>query len=336
MLTSTPDFYLNLSQLSELKHGARRNSADASQAVAKQFESLFIQQMLAAMRSAAVVDESGHSSYTDFYQEMHDKQLALTIARQGGMGLAKFIMQQMPGGQKPAGNGGQGLPFQRSQGAGVSPSLSRMNYEAENPSVVVNRFVQHDIGTTAARNASGTTPTGQEWRSAKEFVASVWPGASRAASALGVSTGLLVAQSALETGWGKHMMRHADGSPSFNLFGIKAGSDWKGATLTRPTLEYRDGLMKTEVARFRAYASVEDSLADYVDFIRSRQRYQGALDHGGDDTRYLRGIQQAGYATDPDYADKIFNIMQGEQLREGLAYLSLQQDTALNGDHRDA
>ena len=110
-LSTQTDFYLNLSQLSEMKLASRQNSADASRSVAQQFEGLFIQQMLAAMRSAARIDEGSHSSYGDFYQEMHDKQLALTMAGQGGLGLTKFIMRQLPGRQSDAGESGEILPL---------------------------------------------------------------------------------------------------------------------------------------------------------------------------------------------------------------------------------
>ena len=124
-LSTQTDFYLNLNQLSEMKLGARQNPADASRSVAQQFESLFIQQMLAAMRSAATVDENSHSSYTDFYQEMHDKQLALTMAKQGGLGLTKFIMQQLPGGQSDSGKGGETLPLHTFEEVSKAPLVNK-------------------------------------------------------------------------------------------------------------------------------------------------------------------------------------------------------------------
>ncbi|MDH5352804.1 MAG: flagellar assembly peptidoglycan hydrolase FlgJ [Gammaproteobacteria bacterium] len=309
-ISSQTDFYLNLNQLSEMKLGARQNSAAASESVAQQFESLFIQQMLATMRSAAVIDDSSHSSYTDFYQEMHDKQLALTIAKQGGLGMTKFIMQQLPGGQAVSGKGGDDLPLHQWQEVEKKPMIGEMNYEPENPAVLVNQFVHHDIDTELKASEKG------EWNRADEFVGDILPAARKAAQSLGVSAELLVAQSALETGWGKHVMRHADGSSAFNLFGIKAGNGWQGATVTKPTLEFRDGVMQTEIAHFRAYDSAGESLADYVQFIQSSSRYQKALDHGGQDADYLKGIHKAGYATDPDYADKILSIMQGAQLQQ--------------------
>ena len=313
-LSTQSDFYLNQGQFSQLKLDARQNSADASRSVAQQFESLFIQQMLAAMRSAATIDENSHSSYTDFYQEMHDKQLALTIAKQGGLGLTKFIMQQMPGGQGDSGKGGESLPLHDFEEITPVPSIQKMEYQPENPAVVVKPFF-HDV-LSATEHTGVESPRQGNWHSAQAFIADILPQAKTAADILGVSPGLLVAQSALETGWGKHVMTRVDGSPAFNLFGIKAGSGWSGDTISKPTLEFRNGIVQTEIAHFRAYASAGDSLKDYVNFIQSNSRYREALNHGGDDLHYAKSLQKAGYATDPDYADKILSILQGSQLQQ--------------------
>ncbi len=306
-LSSPTNFYLDLNQFSEMKLGARQNTTEASEAVAQQFESLFIQQMLTAMRSAAIVDESSHSSYMDFYQEMQDKQLALTMAQQGGLGISKFIMQQLPGGQVDSGNSGEVLPMHNWQEVKQVSKLEKMDYQSKNPAVVVNEYIPDDI------------PTGQNrWPDAASFASDIWPQAQRAADTLGVSTELLVAQSALETGWGKQAMTRPDGRLAYNLFGIKAGADWQGDTVTKPTLEFHQGVMKTEVAHFRAYASAEESLNDYVHFIQSNKRYENALRHGGDDSVYLKEIHRAGYATDPNYVNKILSIMQSDRLQQSL------------------
>ena len=323
-LNTETDFYLNFNRFSEMKLNAREHSADASRSVAQQFEGLFIQQMLTAMRSAATMDESSHSSYLDSYQDMHDKQLALSMAKQGGLGIAKFIMQQLPGGQDDSGNGGESLPLHQWQEVKAGPAPETMNYRAENPAVVVNRLAEDDLA--ASQRAE------QTWHNPTEFVGGVWSEAQQAAKILGVSAKALVAQSVLETGWGKHMMSRADGSPAFNLFGIKADSRWSGATVMKPTLEFRNGVMQTEIAHFRAYDSPAESLRDYVDFIQSNNRYQQALAHGGDDARYLHGLQQAGYATDPNYADKILSIMQGAHLQQSLAALPGESQQTLKGE----
>src|SRR3569832_1733952 len=148
----------------------------------------------------------------------------------------------------------------------------------------------------------------------EEFVAAMWPAAQASARELGVDPRVLIAQAALETGWGRAVMQHGDGRSSHNLFGIKADNNWSGASVNVATLEYRDGLAAKERANFRSYDSYEQSFADYVDFIKSQPRYREALAHGGDARRYLSELQSAGYATDPRYADKIGSILQGEVL----------------------
>ena len=336
-LSSQTDFYLDLHQLSEMKLGARQNSAEASKGVAQQFESLFIQQMLAAMRSAAVVDESSHSSYMDFYQDMQDKQLALTMAKQGGLGISKFIMQQLPGGQDDSGNGGELLPPDNLPSLGLTQlkpvplnksvlvetvPVSSLNYRTENPSVVVKQYIhddiESDVKTEVVSQSEIKPPEQSNWNSARAFIQDILPQAKTAANILGISPGLLVAQSALETGWGKHVMTRSDGSSAYNLFGIKAGPSWHGDTVTKPTLEFRDGVMQSEIAHFRAYTSAGESLNDYVEFIQSNSRYRDALAHGGNDIHYVQSLQKAGYATDPNYAEKILSIMQGNQLQPTL------------------
>ncbi|NNE64619.1 MAG: hypothetical protein HKN34_11100, partial [Gammaproteobacteria bacterium] len=183
-LSTQTDFYLNLNQLSEMKLGARQNSAEASQGVAQQFESLFIQQMLAAMRSAAKVDDASHSSYTNFYQEMHDKQLALTMAKQGGLGLTKFIMQQLPGGQIDSGKSGEILPLHNYQEVVKAPVVPQMNYQPENPAVIVKALVHDDI----AANQSGVTTVAEgNWKTSQDFINDILPHANAAAASLGIS-----------------------------------------------------------------------------------------------------------------------------------------------------
>ena len=130
---------------------------------------------------------------------------------------------------------------------------------------------------------------------------------------------MLIAQAALETGWGKAVTRHDDGSSSYNLFNIKADRRWDGPSVTKQTLEYRNGIAGREQAQFRAYDSFADSFNDYVDFITRQPRYQQALQHGGDAATFADELQRAGYATDPAYARKIKRIMDGPFMQSALA-----------------
>ena len=129
---------------------------------------------------------------------------------------------------------------------------------------------------------------------------------------------VLVAQAALETGWGRHAMQRDDGSPSFNFFGIKADTRWQGEKVQTMTSEFENGTMQRQSAEFRAYASPAAAFDDYVRFLQSNPRYAEALRHGGDAERFTSGLQKAGYATDPAYAQKIQRIADGQTMKAAL------------------
>ena len=143
----------------------------------------------------------------------------------------------------------------------------------------------------------------------------LWPHASEAAARLGLPPEALLAQAALETGWGRHVIRRADGGSSHNLFGIKADGRWQGERASTQTLEYVDGVAVRVRDHFRAYASHADSFNDYVDFLQRNPRYRDALQRTGDAAAYFSALQAAGYATDPAYATKIQRILDGDTLR---------------------
>ncbi len=329
-----PRLYLDMNQFADLRRGARAGSGDAARAAAEQFEALFLQRMLKDMRAAARFDDSQHSSSMDFYTGMYDKQLALTMAKQGGIGLADLLRRQLGGGEEPAPQQGQALAAPgkelpvyagRAARSGFSLPLQAMTYQSRNPQVRTHAL---DAAPTVAdaRLDGQTLRPFMGWDSPDHFVRDIWPHAEKAARRLGVSTELLVAQSALETGWGQHTLRRADGSVAYNLFGIKAGSDWDGASVTRSTLEFRDGAMRREQARFRAYDSLAEAFDDYARFLQTRGHYRSALQHGGSDEHYIRGLQQAGYATDPNYADKVLGILRSPTLSQTLAGLDRKEN----------
>jgi len=154
--------------------------------------------------------------------------------------------------------------------------------------------------------------------SATEFVTQLLPHARDAARRLGVSAKAILAQAALETGWGQRLPSRGDGSTSWNLFGIKAGGGWKGDSVSVPTLEYEGDVARRTQARFRAYGSPAASFADYVALLAKDPRYAGALERGDDVGAFGRALQDAGYATDPDYGRKLEALASGEQMRAAL------------------
>lgn len=157
------------------------------------------------------------------------------------------------------------------------------------------------------------------------FIQSLLPAAQKAAANLGLEPLALIAQAALETGWGQRMFKSSNGQNSNNLFGIKAQANWQGQVAVVDTLEYREGVAQKEKARFRAYESAEQSLHDYVDLIQSNPRYQAALSVASDTKAYFQRLQAAGYATDPNYAQKILSVLDGSSFKEVRNLLGKQQ-----------
>jgi flagellar protein FlgJ len=154
-------------------------------------------------------------------------------------------------------------------------------------------------------SSASSTPTSPE-----EFVQQLWPCAQEAGKALGIDPKHLLAQAALETGWGKSLPCDVDGTPSFNFFGIKAGTSWRGDSVSARTLEFEGGVPVPQKAKFRAYDSPAESFRDYVDVLRNNPRYADALNTGSDAKAFANALQRGGYATDPRYAMKIETIVQ--------------------------
>ena len=154
--------------------------------------------------------------------------------------------------------------------------------------------------------------------SAGEFVRQVLPSIRQAARALGVNPLGLLAQAALETGWGQRIPAHRDGTSSLNLFGIKAGGEWSGPRVLTDTLEFSDGVAQPKRQAFRAYGSIEESVADFVRLLSSSPRYRLALQGGASAAGYIAGIARSGYATDPEYGNKLSRILESGTLRSAL------------------
>ncbi|NIE74412.1 flagellar assembly peptidoglycan hydrolase FlgJ [Pantoea sp. Tr-811] len=160
-----------------------------------------------------------------------------------------------------------------------------------------------------------------------DFVATMLPMAEQAAKRIGIDPRYLVAQAALETGWGKSVMRNSDGSSSHNLFGIKASGNWEGDSARAITSEFRDGQFVKETASFRSYDSYQDSFHDLVNLLQNNSRYQDAVKSADNPEQFVRELQKAGYATDPSYASKISQI--AKQMKSYESYAALGTATKL-------
>ena len=337
---STAKLFTDLGQLNSLKQQAGKDGQKALREVSQQFEQMFMNMMLQGMRKAnqsLVKDSPFNSSETQFFQDMLDQQVTLELATKGkGIGLADVIVRQLSQNVKAevdsvsdqvsepsAKNQFQTEDILRrayDAAANVAASAVLSNavdlpqgVDKADATSKLQADIESAIGNFTAELKNADLP--DRFESPKEFVEKLMPIAERIAPELGVDPRVLLAQSALETGWGKYVTTdQASGRSSYNLFNIKADSRWGGESVAVQTLEYREGIPAPERANFRAYDSYADSFRDYVTFLKGSSRYQLALEQAGDPSSYLRELQDAGYATDPEYAAKIESIFSGDLL----------------------
>ena len=258
-------------------------------AAAKQFEAIFTSMLFKSMRDANSTFESGlmDSQNQQFYRQMMDEQMSSELSASGSLGLADMIVAQL------------------STGSVENQSAKARNEDFEAVMEKIDRIRHERADATSVKLPSQPQPS--RFESPETFVTSMKPYAEKAARALGIDSSLLLAQAALETGWGQKVVNNSRGS-SNNLFNIKADRSWSGDKVSTQTLEYHQGVPVKENAAFRSYANYEESFNDYVRFLNENPRYTTALRHGGNNEEFIRGIHQAGYATDPRYADKVLSV----------------------------
>jgi flagellar protein FlgJ len=298
--------YYDISQLDKLR-SAKPDDQEALKAAARQFESIFTQMLLTSMRKASEVLESDspfNSQSTKFYQDMQDKQMISDMASKGGLGLADLIYKQLSGTDANYTPSSIGRADGQLNGLGrihASSNTNSHNTNHEQQKVDNKTVKQTDQQTNERKSSLFDDPT--------SFIESLLPTAKKVLENSPLQPAMLLAQAALETGWGKKVINKTDGGSSHNLFGIKADSRWQGEKASVQTLEFKDGVAKKHNALFRAYESVEESIKDYVKFLSSNDRYSQALQNADNPKKYFESLQSAGYATDPDYANKIMKIM---------------------------
>lgn len=224
----------------------------------------------------------------------------------------------------------QQLPQEQIKQANVPSNATTQYLAAEQVVAVTHGDGQHKAKTARVDSQVHEAPSSltlnlEGSASQQQFIRSMLPAAQKAAAVLGLEPVALIAQAALETGWGTKQMADGSGRSAFNLFGIKAQGDWRGDAATAETIEYRQGVAQKEQARFRVYANVEQSVQDYVQFIQQNPRYQAALAVTDEPNAYFRQLQAAGYATDPNYARKVVAVMQSPILQQLRSQLVSQQ-----------
>ncbi len=265
--------------LNNLKYQAGLNSAEATKEAAKQFESLFMREMIKSMREATMKSGLLDSAQGDLGADLLDQQLSVQMSGQpGGLSeaISRQLAQQLMGGDVNL----------------VSPSTLSLARPAPRTSL-------------APAAPMGPAPKGRD-----DFVQYHQSSAERVALESGIPSSFMLGQAGHETGWGKSEIKNADGSTSFNLFGIKAGRGWTGKVAEITTTEYENGVARKVVAKFRAYDSYEASFRDYARLINDNPRYEKARANTGSATAYAAELQKAGYATDPAYAKKLGGAIQ--------------------------
>jgi flagellar protein FlgJ len=320
------DVYTDFNALAGLKAEAKKDSPEALKAVAKQFEALFLNNILKSMRAGKLSDGLLDSQQSDSYNEMYDQQLAVHLSGNPGVGLADLIVKQLSpkdaaqntegSFNRPTNNQAlSGSSAEISSASGITgvvkPQTNKVdswiNTDTEGTKTIINSYINNDdpqnnMTEIPFRNANAKPS------STDDFIRQLLPHAKQAAKELGIDPKVILAQAALETGWGRSLIKNSNGSTSFNLFNIKADKSWTGKQAQVSALEFDQGIAKKVSSGFRAYSSFKESFSDYVDFIKTNPRYGDALKQVANGERYLQELQQAGYATDPNYANKIMTI----------------------------
>lgn len=278
----------DVKSLNALKYEAGNNNPQAAKEAAKQFESLFMREMIKSMREATMKSGLMDGAQGDLGTDLLDQQLSVQMAGQPG-GLSEAIARQLS-----------------RQMGGPDPSFSV-------PSTMSLSQVQRPAA--AKVSASPAEAVGQAPKGRDGFVQHLSGTAEKVAQESGIPASFMLGQAGHETGWGKSEIKNADGSNSFNLFGIKAGKGWTGKVAEITTTEYINGTPRKVVAKFRAYDSYEDSFRDYARLIKESPRYEKAesVAQSGSAMDYASALQKAGYATDPGYARKLSGAINSVQ-----------------------
>ncbi|EOW6769613.1 flagellar assembly peptidoglycan hydrolase FlgJ [Cronobacter muytjensii] len=283
--------------LNDLKAKAGKDPNGNLKQVARQVEGMFVQMMLKSMREALPKDGMFSSDQTRLYTSMYDQQIAQQMTAGKGLGLADMMVKQM---------GGDPSASAEAPDAAQSASQVPMKFDID----TMNSYRNQTI-TQIVRQAMPKAPSNEEPLSgdSKDFLAQLALPAKLASQQSGVPHHLILAQAALESGWGQRQILKANGEPSFNIFGIKATSSWKGPVTEITTTEYENGEAKKVKAKFRVYSSYLEALSDYVGMLTRNPRY-AAVTTAASAEDGAKALQSAGYATDPNYARKLTSMIQ--------------------------
>lgn len=278
--------------LNELKASTRQDPQANLKPVARQVEGMFVQMMLKSMREALPKDGLFSSDSTRLYTSMYDQQIAQQMTAGKGLGLADMMVKQM--------TIAQGGPAEE------TPQVP-MKFDLETVTSYQNQALTQMVRKAMPKAPDGTDV--DQSTDSKDFLAQLSLPARLASQQSGIPHHLILAQAALESGWGQRQIRRENGDPSFNLFGVKASGNWKGPVTEITTTEFENGEAKKVKAKFRVYSSYLEALSDYVGLLTRNPRY-AAVTNASTAEQGAQALQNAGYATDPNYARKLTNMIQ--------------------------
>ena len=283
--------------LNKLKFQAGQNSPEAIHETAKQLESLFMRELIKSMREATMKSGMLDNAGTDLGSDLLDQQLATQMTGlPGGLGdlIAKQLTRQMGGGESDA------LSTDESALSSLSQFEGLTSRRLPGTPKAAAAKTQSDAAAVNALNGSPKYGAHQ-----MQFVKQQSDIAEKVAKESGIPASYMIGQAGHETGWGQFQIKMKGGAISHNLFGIKADSGWKGKVAEVTTTEYVNGKPEKRIAKFRAYDNYEDAYRDYARLISESPRYAKARSQTGSSVAYANGLQRAGYATDPEYANKL-------------------------------
>ena len=270
--------------LDALRTQAKQAPDKALEKAAKQFEAVFMNMLMKSMREATPQDGMFDSEQTKMFTSMLDQQLSQSVGGTHGIGLAEMMVKQLSRHGKA-----------EAQGEAAAAAAQAVKQDASPAQPAVRK--------------SGAIPSAYNENVQQDFVQRMLPHAAIASRETGLPAHQMIGQAALESGWGRRAILMKDGSDSHNLFGIKAGADWKGKVAEVKTTEYHNGVASKPVEKFRAYDSYADSFRDYAKLLGENPRYAGVLEQGKSVQGFAHALQNSGYATDPKYADKLVQVI---------------------------
>ncbi|HEY2020532.1 flagellar assembly peptidoglycan hydrolase FlgJ [Paraburkholderia sp.] len=314
----TDRFALDVQGFGALSAQAKTSPQAGMKMAAQQFDAVFTQMMLKSMRDATPQDGPFDSHDSATFTSMMDQQLSQQLSKKG-IGVADAMLKQLMRNQgMQVGGGANGAGGV----AGMANAFGAGGGGDEGQSAALNALAraygnaqangQLALGRPYSANSAFTPPLRGDGSSPKidAFVDKLAAPAQAASAATGIPARFIIGQAALESGWGKSEIKKANGSTSHNVFGIKAGKDWTGKTVSTVTTEYVNGTPHRCVEKFRAYDSYEEAMADYTSMLKNNPRYAQVIHSSRDVSGFANGMQRAGYATDPHYAKKLLSIMQ--------------------------